>query len=368
MTTAAVMWNHGEPFALVEIELAALREDEVLIRMVATGMCHTDLSAATGVAPFPLPGVLGHEGAGIVEAVGGRVGRTKVGDRVLLSFTSCGRCPGCRSGHPALCDSHLTLNLFGGRRADGTATISHEGEDLNGHFFGQSSFAQHAIADERSVVVLPDDTTDADLRIFSPLGCGLQTGAGTILNVLRPGPGSTVAVTGAGAVGLAAVMAAAMTAAIQIVAVDRVPSRLELAREVGATHTVNTAEHDLADAIAQLTSGRGLDFAVETTGNVGVLEQLITATAVGGSCAIVGAPRTGSRATFDVNQMLPGRVIRGITLGDSDSETFVPILIDAYRRGRFPLDRLECEYRFEDINQAATDASSGQTIKPVLVF
>ncbi|WP_326565246.1 NAD(P)-dependent alcohol dehydrogenase [Amycolatopsis rhabdoformis] len=357
MTTAAVIWQEGREFALEDVELDEPRPDEVRVRLVAAGMCHTDLSVAKGVTPFPLPGVLGHEGVGVVEEVGSRVVRAKPGDRVLMTFTSCGRCRNCRGGHPALCEFHLPLNLFGGRRADGSATIRHKGEDLGGHFFGQSSFAQHAIVDERSLVVL-DHVAEADLPVLAPLGCGLQTGAGAILNVLRPTPGSTVVVAGAGAVGLAAVMAAArMSPAPEIVVVDRVESRLELARELGAT-TVATS----ADALD------GADFAVDTTGNVGVIEQLVAGLAVGGTCALIGAPRAGSRASFDVNRMLPGRSIVGVTLGDGEPETFVPLLAAAHTRGEFPMERFQKTYAFEDINAAAADAESGAVVKPILLF
>ncbi|MFI5612573.1 alcohol dehydrogenase catalytic domain-containing protein [Amycolatopsis sp. NPDC051903] len=359
MTTAAVIWQEGQEFSLEDVELDEPRPDEVRVRLVATGMCHTDLSVAHGVTPFPLPGVLGHEGVGVVEEVGSRVVRTKPGDRVLLTFTSCGRCGNCRGGHPALCEHHLPLNLFGGRRADGTATIRHKGEDLGCHFFGQSSFAQHAIVDERSVVVL-GDLAEADLPALAPLGCGLQTGAGAILNVLRPTPGSTVVVAGAGAVGLAAVMAAArMSPAAEVVVVDRVASRLELAKRLGATSVL---EASAPGALA------GADFAVDTTGNVGVIENLVAGLAVGGTCALIGAPRAGSRASFDVNRLLPGRSIVGVTLGDGEPETLVPLLAAAHARGDFPMETFQKTYAFEDINTAAADAASGAVVKPILLF
>lgn len=368
VTTAAVVWERGGEFSIEQVELDTPRADEVRVRIVAVGMCHTDLSAAAGVTPFPLPAVLGHEGVGVVTEVGPQVTRTKPDDKVLLTFTSCGTCPGCRSGHPAYCDAHLSLNLLGGRRTDGTTTVRQGSTELNAHFFGQSSFAHDVIADERSVVVLPDSVAEADLPELAPLGCGLQTGAGALLNILRPHPGSTVVVTGAGAVGLAAVMAARLTPASRIVVIDRVDHRLRTAEELGATHTVNTADHDLIKGVLDATQGRGADYAVETTGVVPVLDDLVDALAVGGSCAVVGAPRTGSRATFDVPKLLPGRTIRGVTLGDSEPQRFVPYLIDAYLRGVFPLDRIQRRYAFTDINQASRDAASGAVIKPVLVM
>jgi len=366
--TAAVVWKAGDPFELQEVQLDQLRGNEVRVRMVAVGVCHTDVSAARGVIPFPLPGVLGHEGAGVVEEVGDRVQRAQVSDRVLLSFTSCGRCVACRSGHPAYCASHLPLNLLGGRRADGSATVSVGGRDINAHFFGQSSFSTSAVVDERSLVVLPRDISDAELTVLAPLGCGLQTGAGAVLNELRPTPGSILVVTGAGAVGLAAVMASRLTAAMQVIAVDRVASRLELADQLGATDLVDTSNADLQEVLLALTGGHGTDFALETTGNVRVLDALVESLAVGGTCAVVGAPPAGARGSFDVNKFLPGRAVKGVTLGDSEPETFVPLLVRAYRSGRFPIDRLQRTYPFSDINEAVAEASSGAIIKPVLTF
>jgi len=367
-TTAAIAVASGKPFEIAEIELDDLRRDEVLIRLVATGICHTDLSAKSGSIPYPLPGVLGHEGAGIVEQVGAGVMRVKPGDKVAMTFTSCGDCKACRSGSPALCESHLQWNLLGGRRADGTATMRRDGQDLNAHFFGQSSFSSLAVVDERSLIPLPSDTTDEELITFAPLGCGFQTGAGAILNVLRPGTGDTVAVAGAGAVGLAAVMAAALTPVTKIIVIDVVPERLALAKSLGATDTINAATEDTRKRLADLTGQRGTDMAVETTGNVTVLESLIDSLAIAGTCAVIGAPKAGTRASFDVNALLPGRRIVGVTIGDSEPRSFVPQLIELYRAGRFPIDRLERRYAFENIEQAAADAGSGQTIKPVLVF
>jgi aryl-alcohol dehydrogenase len=364
-TTAAVVESGGAGFTLSDVELSEPQVGEVRVRVVAAGVCHTDLTVASGALPFPLPGVLGHEGAGVVEAVGPGVARVAVGDNVLLSFTSCGRCVHCRDGHPAYCSAWLPLNLIGGARVDGSSPIRRDGADLGGHFFGQSSFARQAIVDERSLVKV---AADAPLGLLAPLGCGVQTGAGAVWNVLDPRPGARLLVTGAGAVGLSAVMAASLTPARQIIAVDRVPGRLELAREVGATDTVDTSTADLEEAVAELTGGHGVDGVVETTGNVAVLEAAVRSLAVRGTAVMVGAPAFGSTAAVDVNFMLPGRTVVGLTLGDSETETLMPVLVDLVASGRLPVGKLIRHYGFEDINTAVADMTSGTTIKPVLTF
>ncbi|MFF4212176.1 NAD(P)-dependent alcohol dehydrogenase [Streptomyces sp. NPDC001796] len=364
-TRAAVVESAGAPFTLSEVELDDPGPGEALVRMVATGLCHTDLGVASGGLPFPLPGVLGHEGAGIVEVVGPDVTGVEPGDHVVLSFTSCGGCRNCRDGHPAYCATWLPLNLIGGRRADGTSTVSRDGTPLGGHFFGQSSFAERALVDERSLVKVDPEVP---LASIAPLGCGVQTGVGAVWNVLRPRAGSTLVVLGAGAVGLSAVMAAALTPAARIIAVDRVAERLALAAELGATHTVDAAEADLADALALLTDGQGADGVVETTGSVAVLRQGADALAARGTLVVVGAPPFGTEVALDVNGLLPGRQIVGITLGDSETQTFIPALVQLVKEGRLPLDRLIGTYPFAEIDQAVRDMSAGKTIKPVLTF
>ena len=364
-TTAAVVETGGAEFTLSEVELTDPQPDEIRVRLVAAGLCHTDLGVASGALPFPLPGVLGHEGAGIGEAVGPNVSTVDVGDHVLLSFTSCGSCGNCRDGHPAYCATWLPLNLIGGARADGTSPVSRGGEAIGGHFFGQSSFAHHAVVDARSAVKVDPD---APLDLLAPLGCGVQTGVGAVWNVLNPRPGQTVLITGAGAVGLSAVMAAALTPASKVIVVDRVPERLELARELGATHVINAAEVDTAEELTKITAGAGVDGAVETTGNVGVLRTAIDALAPRGTAVIVGAPAFGTEVPVDVNAMIPGRSIVGLTLGDSETQTLIPVLVDLVRSGRLPIDRLITHYAFDDINTAVADMVAGTSIKPVLRF
>ncbi|MHC3467250.1 NAD(P)-dependent alcohol dehydrogenase [Streptomyces sp. 7R007] len=364
-TRAAVVETGGAPFTLADVELDEPGPHEAVVRMVATGLCHTDLSVAGGGLPFPLPGVLGHEGAGVVEAVGSAVTGVAPGDHVVLSFTSCGECHNCHGGHPAYCATWLPLNLIGGRRADGSGTISRDGEPLGGHFFGQSSFAERALADERSLVRVD---ADVPLQSIAPLGCGVQTGVGAVWNVLRPSTGATVVVLGAGAVGLSAVMAAALTPATRIVAVDRVTERLSLARELGATHTVSTGESDLGEALARITGGQGADGVVETTGSVAVLRQGVDALAARGTLVVVGAPPFGSEVALDVNGLLGGKRIVGLTLGDAETQSFIPSLVRLVKDGRLPLHRLISTYPFADIDQAVRDMSAGKAIKPVLTF
>jgi aryl-alcohol dehydrogenase len=362
-TTAAVVEAPGAPFAIEEVSLDEPRPGEVLVRMVAAGLCHTDLGVRAGGIPFPLPGVLGHEGAGVIEAVGRPESSLAPGDKVLLSFTSCGACAGCRDGHPAYCESWLAHNLISGCRGDGSATIRRNGRRLGGRFFGQSSFARHAIVDERSVVPVGDD---APLEVLAPLGCGVQTGCGTVWRLLAPRPGSTLTVIGTGAVGLSAVMAAALLPLARIIAVDRVPERLALAGELGATATVDTSTSELAAAVRELTDGRGTDYAIDTTGNPAVLRAAVDALAVRGACAVVGAPPAGTEVSLDIQGLLIGKRVEGVTLGDGEPRTLLPQLVELHRQGRLPLERLIRHYTLDQLEQAARDMHEGRTIKPVI--
>ncbi|NGO47736.1 NAD(P)-dependent alcohol dehydrogenase [Streptomyces ureilyticus] len=365
-TLAAVVEAPGAAFALQEIQLDEPHPNEVLVRMVAAGLCHTDLTVQAGHLPFALPGVLGHEGAGVVERVGSDVTRVRPGDHVVLSFTSCGRCSHCRAGHPAYCATWIPANIFNdGVRTDGTHPLSRAGQPIGGRFFGQSSFSAHALADERSVVRVDDDMP---LELLAPLGCGIQTGAGTVLNVLKPSPGSSLAILGVGAVGLAALMAAALSPLGTVVAVDRVESRLALAKELGATHTVNGATDDVSAVLPEITGEAGLDYAIDTTANMTVLRSAIDALGTLGTCAVVGAAPMGTELRVDVTDILAGKKIVGVTEGDADPETLIPLLTGLYRQGRLPLDKLVRQYSIADINTAAADVHHGETIKPVLLF
>jgi aryl-alcohol dehydrogenase len=361
--TAAVFPSAKAPIELREVEVAEPRGSEVLVRMTATGVCPTDLSVHDGTIPFRMPGVVGHEGAGVVEAVGGAVTTVRPGDKVLLVSPSCGVCRPCATGHPALCD--VPGLRWAGGRLDGSSVLTMDGEPVAGRFLGQSSFCSYAVVEERTVLKAPQDIPDETL---APFGCGVVTGAGAVLNVLKPGTDSRVVVLGAGAVGLSAIMAAAVTAATRIVAVDRVPSRLELAKELGATDTINGGEvDDLAAAIKDVTGG-GADFIVETTGNTGVLHASLYGLARGGTMGLIGAPAPTEALSMPVVQLVMGAVgLRGVVMGDG-SAPFLQALMGLYRQGRFPVDRLVTTYPFEQIEQAVADATSGTVIKPVLTF
>lgn len=243
--------------------------------------------------------------------------------------------------------------------------MTRAGRELGGHFFGQSSFARFAVVAERSLVKVD---SAAPLDLLAPLGCGVQTGAGAVWNVLKPRPGEHVLVTGAGAVGLSAVMAARLTPAATIIVVDRVPERLELAKVLGATDTIDATNSDVGERVAAITGGLGVHGAVETTGNVGVLRTTVEALAPRGTSVIVGAPPFGTTVALDVNAMIPGRTVTGLTLGDSEIRTLIPVLVDLVVSGRFPLDKLISFYDFADINTAVADMTSGAAIKPVLRF
>ncbi|MGZ4616227.1 MAG: NAD(P)-dependent alcohol dehydrogenase [Actinomycetes bacterium] len=359
------MREPGGPFRIEQVELEGPRPDEVLVEVVASGMRHTDLLVRDS-RPHVLPAIVGHEGAGVVREVGSEVGHVAVGDKVVLSFPSCGRCPRCQTGRSAYCDSIATLK-FGCHRPDGSvATTDADGRPVGDHFFGQSSFGTLAVANARSAVRMPDDT---DLRITGPLACGVQTGAGTVLDVLRVSPGSSIAVFGAGSVGLCAIMAARLAGATTIVAVNRRTSRLALAAEFGATHLVCPTDVDPLEAIRDATGGRGVQFALETTGVPSVLTTAIRSLDSLGTCAYVGTAPPGELGGIPMLEaMTKGITVRGLLQGDSTPSQTVPRLWALHRQGHLPFDRLITHYRLDEINQAAADCLDGDVIKPVLLM
>ncbi len=358
---AAVVREPGGAFLIEDLELDEPRPDEIVVKVAAAGICHTDLVVRDQWFPVPLPVVLGHEGSGVVERVGSAVTKVAPGDHVVMSMASCRTCSYCRTGPPGYCVSHYDIN-FGGRRPDGSATLSGPSGPVNGHFFSQSSFATHALASEHNVVKI---APDLPLELFGPMGCGVQTGAGAVINSLQARPGTSIAVFGAGAVGLSAVMAAVVCGCTTIIAVDIVPERLALARDLGATHTIDGRTTDSVAAIRDI-AGLGCDYSIDTTAVPAVARQAIECLALLGTCGLVGVPPTGTELTVEFHSVLFGRFVRGIIGGDAIAQLFIPKLIELWRQGRFPFDRLIRFYDFADIDAAAHDAEAGLAIKPVL--
>lgn len=362
---AAVARAQGDPFTIEQLELDEPRHNEVRVRLVATGVCHTDAIVRDGVYPTPLPAVLGHEGAGVVEAVGDSVTTVRPGDHVVLAAAYCGHCTRCRLGQMAYCENLFAAD-FGGRRSDGSTAFSSDGEVVSSHFFGQSSFATHTNAVEESVVKVDPDVP---LEHLGPLGCGFNTGAGTVLNELRPEIGSTLAVFGTGAVGAASVMAAKVADCATIIAVDIHDSRLGTARDLGATHTINTATEDLGARLSEITGGLGVDYVVDTVGRPELLRAAADSLGIRGTVALVGAARPGTEATFEVGaSLVKGWTFKTVVQGSSVPQVFIPQLIHLWRQGRFPMEKLMRNYELEEINQGFADSASGTTVKPVIVF
>jgi aryl-alcohol dehydrogenase len=359
---AAVVNEAGSPFSIEDVDLDDPRPGEVVVRVAATGVCHTDLVTRDGGLPPPTPVVLGHEGAGIVERIGPGVTKVMPGDHVVLTFATCGQCSNCRTGHGTACMNFLSRN-FAGVRPDGSPTLSRAGEPLNGVYFSQSSFATYALATESNVVRVP---SDVPLELLGPLGCGIQTGAGAVLNSLAAEAGSTIAIFGVGSVGMAALLGAVVAGCTTIVAVDTNQERLNIAVELGATHTVDPSRDNPVEVIGEATSGFGARYSVECTGIPAVLRQAVECLAVPGTCGLVGVAPMGAEVSLDMFTLLVGRTVRGIIEGDSVPDEFIPTLINLWRQGRFPFDRLIRNYDFDQINEAAADAEKGVTLKAVL--
>ncbi|GAA1934584.1 NAD(P)-dependent alcohol dehydrogenase [Streptantibioticus ferralitis] len=361
--TAAVLDQVGSPFVLKEVELVDPGRDEVLVELHGSGLCHTDLAVQHGHTPFPLPGVLGHEGSGIVRSVGAGVSGLSVGDHVCLSFNSCGECRNCRDGVPSYCDTFIARN-FVGSRIDGTRTLTLDGEPLGSNFFGQSSFASHAVANARSVVKI---STEVPLALAAPLGCGIQTGAGAVLRSLQVRPGGSVLILGGGSVGLSAVMAAVLAGAETIIVAEPLESRRLTAKDVGATHVLDPVAGQLTDQIREIVP-QGVRYAVDTTAKPTVLGEVVPAMAKRGSIALLGVPAEPTAVlplSLGLSQIL-GLTVVGVVEGDSDPHEFIPWLLDKHLQGRFPIDRIVTTVPFADINQVIRTQARGGAIKVVL--
>ena len=359
---AAVARVQGGPLSIETLTLEPPRDNEILVKVAATGVCHTDLVVRDGKLPTPLPVVLGHEGAGVVAAVGSSITKVKVGDPVVMTFNACGRCPSCHDHHTSYCHEFFPRNFFASR-ADGSSALSKDGETVHGNFFGQSSFATFAICHEINVVKVP---ADVPLDLLGPLACGIQTGAGAVMNALKVGAGKSFVVFGAGSVGLSALMAAKVVGAATIIAVDMNEDRLALAKDLGATHVINPGRADAVEEIMKIT-GYGVNFALDTTGLPAVIRSAVMSLAPMGACGILGAsPPDWEISLNETHFMSGGRRLQGIVEGESDPDVFIPMLIDLYKQGRFPFDRLVRFYGLDEINDAIHDSESGKTIKPIV--
>ncbi len=359
---AAVVYETGGEFSIEQLELSDPNDDEVVVRIVGAGICGTDLGALHGHLPIPPPpSVFGHEGAGIVEHVGARVTKVKPGDHVVLAWDYCGECTACKLGKELYC-LNFFLHNFHGARPDDTTTLRKGDQVIHGCFLGQSSFADFALANERNVVKVRDDVP---LEILAPMGCGVMTGAGAVMNTLHPRPGASIAIFGVGPVGMSAVLAALVCGCTTIIAVDINADRLKTAKEFGATHTINAGEVDPVEAILDITDG-GAEFSLECVGNPKVLRQAVDVLPRLGVCGLLGVVPPGTEVSLDMDLIMNGRTVTGILGGDAIADLFIPKLIELYSQGRFPFDRMITFYPFDQISQAVEDMATGRVIKPVL--
>ena len=357
----AVVAEAGADFEIRDVTIDDPGPNEVLVKIVATGLCHTDLAVKDGDLPTNFPAILGHEGAGEVLAVGDAVQGIAKGDKVVLSYGSCGHCRPCQEGDPAYCADFNPLNFMNERQGSDRSVFE---DGPNAAFFQQSSFATHAIAHERNVVKIESDT---DISLLGPLGCGIQTGAGAVLRTAQVPAGSAVAVSGCGSVGMAALMAAKVAGASVIIAIDPNTDRLKTAEELGATDTIAVGDDtDVAEAVRKIVPA-GVDYVIECSGNAAAARDGWSALANRGTLVVVGAPPQGTDYSFDANEhILSGRKIVGCVEGDSKVKQFIPQLVDLFEQGRFPFDKLTKRYKFDEINKAVADLEDGTVFKPII--
>jgi aryl-alcohol dehydrogenase len=354
--------RHGR-WTIETLEVAELGPQEVLVRVVASGICQTDVHARDGFFPIPCPSVYGHEGAGVVERVGSAVTTLKPGDHVIMANPSCGECPDCLAGFETYCSNAPALKQSGYRADGASLSFSRGQEPVYGSFFQQSSFASVTIAMARNTIRVPDE---APLDILAAFPCGVNTGAGAVMNVLKPHAGDSYVAFGIGTVGFAGLIAAKLSGCDPIIAVDLFDERLALARSLGATHTVNAKDPKLVDEVRRHAGGRGAQFCLEAAGFPEALRAAVDVLAPRGTACLVGSARAGVDVHLEMRALQQGRVVRGCIQGESDVQSFLPRLIALYREGKLPIERLVRHYPHEAINDAVADMISGTTVKAVL--
>ncbi len=358
-------YAQSRPLAIAEVELAPPRRGEVLVRITAAGLCHSDLSVINGDRPRPTPMALGHEAAGIVEALGEGVEDLAPGDHVVMVFVpSCGCCGPCAEGRPALCEPAARSNgagemLAGGRRITRAGAAIH-------HHLGVSAFAGHAVVSRRSLVKVPGDLPAVEAALF---GCAVLPGVGAVANTARIAPGASVAVIGLGGVGLAALLAAAACGAARIVAVDLEPSKRALGLKLGASDAVDGGASDAAARIRDLTDGGG-DYAFEMAGSAQALELAWSATRRGGTTVTAGLPNPTQRLALPpVTLVAEERTLKGSYVGSCVPSRDIPRYVELHRQGRLPVERLLSEtIALDDINEAFDRLAEGRSIRQVVLF
>ncbi|MEK3909343.1 NAD(P)-dependent alcohol dehydrogenase [Oceanobacillus sp. FSL W7-1309] len=363
MKIQAMITTPEKDFQKQTLNLAEPKDGEVLVRLVATGVCHTDATVLDKTIPVPPPVVLGHEGSGIVEKVGENVTTVKPGDHVVLGFSYCGACDNCLEGNAGGCENMILLNFSGKNQHDSTPLTTVENQEVS-QFFGQSSFATYSTVDEKNIIKVDKEV---DLRYLGPFGCGFMTGSGTVLNSIQPEPGNSFVVFGTGAVGLSGMLAAKIAGCYPIIAVDIHHSRLELAKELGATHTINSKDEDPVARIKEIT-GKGAHYSLETTGVPEVTLAGLRCLRVKGICATVAVGK--SDLTFNVfNEVVANSLtLSGVIEGDAVPQLIIPKLVSFFKSGQFPIEKLVKFYDLEDVDQAFVDSANGSAIKPILII
>lgn len=362
---AAVIRGMNAPFTIERLTIDDPRAGEIMVDIKAVGICHTDLIMTSSAVGIELPAVLGHEGAGVVAAVGEGVTKVVPGDKVLLTFNSCGQCRRCKIDDPSYCE-HFGLMNLACIREDGSSRLHKNGEKISDNFFGQSSFASKAITNERNIVKLhPDD----DLVKLAPLGCGIQTGVGAVTRSLKAKAGDSLVIIGAGSVGLSALLGGALAECSPIILIEPNETRRTLASNLGADYTIDPGLDDVVQSVRNLLPA-GADHVVDTSGYIPAMSSAINMLSPKGKLGLVGIPsEQGGVVPVPVAQwIMLGGTVRGIIEGDSDPDVFLPELIEYYKNGDLPFDKFVTVYPFEDINKAVEDSHKGDVIKVVLTL
>ncbi|MFA4835013.1 MAG: Zn-dependent alcohol dehydrogenase [Dehalococcoidia bacterium] len=362
---AAVLHEINAPLSVEDVEVMAPTSGQVLVKISAVGLCHSDLHAINGDLPVPLPCVPGHEGAGVVEEIGPGVTTVSQGDHVVLcGMASCGKCPRCLEGRAYFCQ--FGFDALGGTLMDGTTRlITRSGGELY-HFLCQSSFAEYAVVNERQLVKV---RKDAPLSVACLLACGASTGLGAALNCARVEPGTRVAVFGCGGVGLSAIMGANLMNAERIIAVDVLPNKLAMARELGATDTVDASKEDPLDLIGEISDGKGIDYAFEAVGNMELTNQAIASVGSGGMVVLLGLPPQDAVMSIEAVQLMVGKTITFAPFGYTRFASDVPRFLNLYMAGKLPLDKLLTRtYKLDEINEAIDALEKGEVIRAAITF